>query len=152
MKYLIAFLAALTLFAAGRNTAPTKVKIETKVVEVEKKSEKTNTDKAKHKETTTVVVKNKDGSTTTTTKVVEDDKDKSKTTEHDDTSISQSTSKEITKGQGVTISVMAGMTLNSLTTPPDFGVSITKPVLGPLTLGIFAFRSGLVGSSVGLTF
>lgn len=152
MKYLILLISALAVFAFGRYSAPDKVKIETKYVEVEKKSEKTDTDRDKHKETTTTVVKAKDGSTTTTTKVVEDTKTDRKTSEHDDTSVSQSTSKEITKGSKVTVSALAGINLSDLTGGPDFGMSVSRPILGPITVGVFGFKSGVVGSSLGLTF
>ncbi len=35
---------------------------------------------------------------------------------------------------------------------PLFGVSISKPILGPITLGAFAFPGNLYGGSLGLTF
>jgi len=35
---------------------------------------------------------------------------------------------------------------------PTFGGSVTKPILGPVTMGLWALSNGNAGVSVGLTF
>lgn len=141
-KIIIAVVALAVSFAVGRYTVPEKVKIETKVVQVEKQ----DTDKDTHKKTIVTVVQKpngeKDSTTTTTVDVV------SKT----DSIISDKsdTTKQITKGSSTTLSLLGGYNLNNNT--PTYGLSVTKPVLGPVTIGAFGLNNGTVGASVGLTF
>lgn len=155
-KIIIASIALLTSYAFGRWSAPEKVKIETKIVEVEKKTEtsKTDTDRNKHKETTVTETTRPDGTKETTTKTVEDTQTdrKTNTSKTDDTTITESKSKEVTYSSSkVTVSALAGVNVlkGGL---PDYGASLTKPILGPITVGAFAFQSGMVGCSLGLTF
>jgi len=147
----------LAAFAIGRYTVPEKVKIETKVVEVEKKTDtvKTDTNKDKHKETVTVVVSKPDGTTTTTTTAVEDDKTTRKTDskETDQTAVTETQTKEITKGGSpttVAVNIAIPLSLNAST--PAYGLSVYKGVLGPIGIGLAGFTNGTVNASVGLTF
>lgn len=145
-------MALLTAFAFGRFSAPAKVKTETKIVEVEKKTEKTNTDKQTHKKTEIVTIIKPDGTKETHTVITDNSDAKSKQSETDNTSITEDKTKEVTYSQSkVTVSALAGFNIFSPSLP-DYGLSITKPVLGPITVGIFGFRSGMAGCSVGLTF
>lgn len=147
-KVIIVVVSLATAFAVGRFTTPVKVKTETKIVEVDS-SKKTSKDD-EHKKTTITETDNKDGSKTITT-VVTDDRS-TNTSEVDNTNKSSDTLKEVTRGSSqVTISILGG---TNVTNPAalDYGLSATKPILGPITVGLFGFRSGLVGGSVGLTF
>lgn len=151
MNYKLIVGAAILLlasFATGRWLAPTKVVTEIKTVEVEKKVDTTTTQKDEHK--TTVVTEKPDGTKQT---VITDDTHtgtKSKdTTVVTDTS---DTTKTVTRDSArVTVSALGAINIHDISTPV-FGVSITKPILGPLTVGVFGLSSGVAGASIGLTF
>ena len=146
-KVLIGVTSAVVIFAAGRYTTPEKVRIETKIVEVEKKT--TDTQRDKHKETVVVEKTNPDGSKETTTTVVEDTKTDRKT--ETDKNKSSDVVQEKTQGTDkVTISALGGIDLT--TNKAIFGGSATKPILGPITIGVFGLSNGSAGASVGLTF
>ena len=145
LKLLACCLVVVAAFAAGRWAAPEKVRTETKIVEVEKKTSK----KDEHRETTTTDVVKPDGTHTSTTTVVEDNHEGTTS----DTSLTEVDKKEVTRGTSkVTISALAGIRPFDLTTPPVYGASITKPILGPLAVGAFFLTNGTVGASIGLTF
>jgi hypothetical protein len=154
-KIVLLVVALAAAFACGRYLTPEKVRTETETVEVEKKVyvHDAVTDQMRHKKTTVVEVSKPDGSKEKTT-VISDDTETSKT-EHDgssseSTKIGSSTS-ETTKGSSrVTISALAAF--DSRFTSPNYGASVTRPVLGPITLGLFALTPGIYGASVGLTF
>lgn len=152
-KIALAIIALITAYAFGRYSAPEKIKIETKIVEVEKKTEKRDVDKQNHKKTTTVTEIKPDGSKTITTVITDEGvtktKDRSIT---DSTRLSQET-KEITNSSSkVTISGLAGLNPFRMESGIDLGASVSRPILGPLTVGIFGFKSGMCGVSAGLTF
>lgn len=123
----------LAAFATGRYTAPEKVKVETKTVEVEKVKEKIKT----------VVVKNPDGSSTTTTIV---DRDSSKGKETD-------TTKEVdNKKSSTSISALAGIDITNPAKGYVFGAHVSKRLLGPIEFGVFGLTNGTAGISAGLRF
>lgn len=146
-KVIIGSVALATAFAAGRFTVPEKTKIVTQTVEVEKKNQ--DIKQKVNKTTKTVIVKNKDGSETITktTNLNQNTDDQSKTT------IDQSTDKssETVRGDSkVTISALAGYDFKS--GGLAYGASVSKPVIGPITIGIFGLTNETFGCSVGLTF
>lgn len=57
-----------------------------------------------------------------------------------------------TPGSKANISLLAGTDLSERPLAPVFGVSITKEVLGPISVGIFGLNNGVAGVSVGLSF
>lgn len=143
----IVVVVLLTTFAAGRYSVPEKVKIETKIVEVEKKVVEDK--KATHKTTKIITIQKPDGTKETDETDVEDTKTDDKT--HDDTKTDSDVVKEVIKGSDkVTISALLGVDLRLGT--PIYGGAITKPILGPITLGIFGLSNASIGGSVGLTF
>src|SRR5258706_14382864 len=73
-KYGIAGVAVLGAFALGRYTVPEKVRIETKTVEVEKKTTDKTTDikKEKRKKTTITTITHPDGTKETSTVITDD--------------------------------------------------------------------------------
>lgn len=156
-KIILAVTAMLTAFAFGRFSAPEKIKIQTKIAETEKKVDtvKTDTDRDKHKETVTVVVAKPDGTTTTTTTAVEDDKTTRKTDskDTDQTALTETQTKEITKGGSpTTIAAVIAIPLSLNASTPAYGLSVYKGVLGPIGIGVGGFTNGTVNASVGLTF
>jgi hypothetical protein len=154
-KIILAVILLLGAFAAGRWLAPTKVVTEIKTVEVEKKTEATDTSKEKIKKTTTTVTERPDGTKETKTTVTEDIKSDKKTKETDESSRTKDESKTVERtGDKVTISLLGGIRLGEIADSGAivYGASITKPILGPLTVGIFGLTNGVVGCSVGITF
>lgn len=152
---LVVIILTLTSFATGRWTAP--VHIEIKTVEVEKKSETqaTDVDKDARVETTVTEETKPDGTKTVITqKVVENNVNKE--TEVTKTDENVKNSSQITESGSkskVTISALAGFKPSDLTSGPSYGMSVTRPILGPITLGLFGLTNpGVYGVSVGLTF
>lgn len=146
---------ALTSYAFGRWSAPEKIKEVVKEVEVEKKtsSKDTATDKDTHKKTTTTETVNPDGTKTTTTETVEDTSTKRNTAanETDDTTKTSESYKEITNSTArVSILALYGIPLTGGT--PVYGGSISRPVLGPITIGVWGNSMGVAGLGMGLTF
>lgn len=151
-KIIIVVVALATAFAVGRYTVPEKVRIETKIVEVEKKTTDKEKDKNEHKKTTIVVVTKPDGTRESTTTITDDTNTNSKTHSTDDKSTTTEKTKEITAGtQKTTVLGLVGMNLTKAALP-DYGLSVSKPILGPVSVGVFGFKSGIVGAGVGLSF
>lgn len=151
-KVIIVSVALLTSFAIGRYTTPVQIKTETKIVEVEKKVDDTKKDADKHKTTTTTTTKNPDGTEVTTTTTHEDSA--VHTHEHDTDSAATTTDtvKEVTRSSSpVTLSLLAGVPFTG-TPNVIYGGSVTKPVLGPVTVGVWGMSNSTGGASIGLTF
>jgi hypothetical protein len=152
-KIIIAIVVIATSIAVGRYSAPTKIVTKTVTIEVEKKVDKVADDTNRHKETTKVEVVKPDGSKETTTKIVEDTNKQHSSIDTDQLSKKSDSSKEIIKNNDkLTLSALAGVKLSDISSGLDFGASVTKPILGPITVGLFGLKSGMIGVSVGLTF
>lgn len=154
-KIIIVLIGLGTAFAVGRYTVPEKVRIETKVVEVEKKSSVADIDlkRDKKKNTTITETKKPDGTITTVTTVTEDtktDKQDKTTTNDNITTNSDSVNSVVRGGSKVTISALGGLDFSS--GKPVFGACLSKPVLGPITIGVWGLSNASGGASVGLTF
>lgn len=152
-KISIAAVSLLGAFAAGRWAVPEKVRIETKVVEVERKQ--TDTDRDKHKATTVIETVRPDGTKTTVTQTTEDTKTDRKTVTVDDKT--SDTTKEVTRSTSkVTISGLMGVRLDeigkSTTTPLVYGLSVSKSVFGPITIQAWGLSDLSVGVGLGFTF
>ncbi len=108
----------------------------TKTVEVEKEVVKNNIQTVVH----TVTLPN--GSVDSTTTII----DHSQRTETD--------TKQSVAYQNPTlnVSVLVANDFSIRAIKPIYGVSVTKEVLGPITVGAFGLTSGTVGLSVGLNF
>ena len=149
-KIIVFCVYSATLLATGAYLVPTKVKIEKKT-----DSKVTNTEKKKKRKITIVENKKPDGEVNKTTTITDDSdsKDNSKSV---DTAISDKqsdTSKEVThEGSKVSISALAGINPFNGPQAPVFGASLTKPVLGPITVGAWGLNNGTIGGSLGLTF
>ena len=134
-------------FAFGRYSAPEKVRIETKTVTVA--SEATDQDKKENETIVKTELINKDGSKEIITKT--QDNTATDTKELDTVNTETTQSKEVTRSASkVTVSVLAGYKFSNLT--PVYGVSITKPILGPVTVGLWGMSDVSGGVSVGLEF
>jgi lipopolysaccharide export LptBFGC system permease protein LptF len=158
MKQKVMVIASVALVSAaiGRYTAPEKIKIETKTVEVIKEVKvKDETETKKKDKTYTKTTDTKPtGEKTETVTIVEKDADKTKTdvTIAKDDNKSTDQIKEVTKSSGhLNLSVLAGVNVLS---PGGmlYGGHITRDILGPINIGIWGLSNGTAGCSVGLTF
>ncbi len=154
-KIIIVSVGLLVSFAAGRYTVTESIKTEIHDTEVKKiaEDEKKNRDKEDHKKVVIVVIRKPDGEETTTTTETDDSEDKETTVVKDTTTDDKvkNETKVVTKGQDkVTVSALGG--INVLTGQPQYGAAITKPILGPLNVGLWGLNTGAVGASVGVSF
>ena len=134
-KYIAVIVLVVIAYATGRYMSPEKVKTEVKTIEVEKIVTKVQRKKV-------VIKENKDGSkeTVIVTDTKSDEKGKSNT---------DIENKEVTKKGSFNVSVLAG---SSIPINGVLGVSATKNVLGPITVGAWGLTNGTAGLSVGLNF
>lgn len=150
-KIAIIIVLCVTSYAVGRYGTPTK--IVTKTVEVEKKIfvENKKENIVDHSKKKVVVVQKPDGTKVTTITVKSDIDTNQQTSEKEltDIKISKESSK-IYDSSKVTLSALAGFDfrLGQMV----YGGMVSKPVLGPFTLGAFMLSTPIVGLSVGLTF
>ncbi len=160
-KVILIAISYVAVFAAGRYLTPTKIKIETKVVTVEKivESKKTDTSKDEHKKVVTHEVDKPDGEKDITTTTTDEDKEDQKIADNrtDDKTKTEDKTKEITKDSGhLNISALGG--LNTTNSSTEYGLSVTKDVIGPFSLGVWGLNSTnretgpSVGASFGLSF
>lgn len=156
-KIIIVSVSLATAFAAGRYSLPEKIRIETKTVEVEKKSDSKDTDAQKntHKKTITKETIKPDGTKTVTTVVTDDSVASTKTidkqvdlTNKDISSVSEKSH----SSDKVTISALGGVSFNSSTPVFVYGASVSKPILGPITVGLWGLSNASFGASAGLSF
>jgi hypothetical protein len=149
----------------GRYGTSEKIKIEktdtNTSTNTEKKDDKTTIDANKNSHLKTVIVEhdNKDGSKDKVTTIT-DDTDSTTTKKQENASTSKdsekNTSKEsekISRGSSqVTVSVLSALKITNLSGGLIYGVAVTRPILGPLTVGAFGFTNSTVGLSIGLSF
>lgn len=135
-------LAVVTAFALGRSSVHQP---EVKSSQQDTKKEVTDENKDTVKKTT--IVKNKDGSETTV--IDEHTTDKS----HDAmTDNSKSSSAVIPQKVGMlNVSALVSIDTQNRWTH-SYGASVSKQVLGPISVGLFGLTNGTVGASIGLSF
>lgn len=160
-KVILVVVTLATTFAVGRYTSPEKVKIEKQVVTVEKQVDKTktNTKSHEHKDTTIVETVKPDGTKTTVTHTTDDTHtgEDSQSIASNSSSTQQNESKEVSRSSShLTISALAGPQLSfshGLSTGPfAYGVHVSRPLIGPINMGLWGLNTGVVGVSLGLTF
>lgn len=148
---LIATGAVAAAFAAGHFSAPERIKIETKIVEVEKKVTSKDDKKNTHKTTTTTTTTDSNGIKKTTTVVTEDTASDNKTNINDTIHVAADAQKSVDRGgSSVTVSALGGIDFTN--GHYVFGAAVTRPIIGPLTLGAWGLTNATGGVSVGLTF
>ncbi len=152
-KIIIVSVALLVAFAFGRYSAPEHVKIETKIVEIEKKVIDTDTLRDRHREVVIKEIVKPDGTKEKVTTTVEDSNTSRKTRTEEETSRTENRSEEITRGSKVTLAALIGspLRLNS-SFEPIYGGIISKPILGPITVGVWGMSNNTAGFALGLTF
>lgn len=153
-KYFIFILCLVSAYAVGRWAAPEKVVVKTEVVEVEKKSSSSDSDKEKKKDTETHVIEYPDGRKETIITTHEEWQKHLHDEASSDSLKSSKDEKVVTGSSGkVTVSALIGVSLGSLTSsPPLWGASVSKPILGPIAVGFWGLTNHTFGASLGLTF
>lgn len=143
---IIVVLSVVVSFAFGRYFAPEKVKEVTKTVTIEKEVERKRQDTNKK----TVIVTRPNGeSRTEIVEVTHSDitKEGTKLSENEH---SQEKSRSSDK---VTILALGGVNVLSIDrNQVQYGLSVSRPILGPITVGLWGLSSGVGGLGVGVTF
>lgn len=150
-KVIISIVIVTVAFASGRYTTPTKTVIETKIVEVEKKQTKEDVKKDRNKKTTVVEISKPNGEKQTTTTIDETvvlDRQRDTTVTKDTTK--ESESKTVTGDSKTSINAMFGIDFDGKT--PVYGGSVSKPVVGPIAIGIFGLTNKTLGCTIGVVF
>lgn len=156
-KYISIGLALAFSFALGRYMTPEKIKTEEKIVYVEKKDTETQKeiDKKKHRVITKTETLLPDGTKTTTT-TTDEKSDTNKTVwtkELVEKTLTEEREKLVEMGRNrVTISVISGYQFSDLSKPGVIGGHITKPILGPIAIGVWGLSNSMGGVSLGLQF
>lgn len=148
-KYKVGILAVslVVAFAVGRYTVPETVRIETKIVEVEKKVKDIKKDK--NKETKVTTIKKPDGTVETVKTITENTKTDSKSETNSETK-TDNKSETIRGSDKVTLGVMGGFDV--LTNKAVYGGSVYRPVLGPIGIGVWGLSNATCGATIGLSF
>lgn len=150
-------LSIIIAFAIGRYSAPKHEKIEESSQQSNATVEKEDkdVDQDKHKETTVTQVVSPDGTKSTVTKVVEDTKTNTeiKVVDKSNSTQSKSSTTELSDDPITSVMVLAGAKAHVIgLDPPVFGLSITRNILGPITVGAWGLSDRTVGLSLGLSF
>ena len=147
LKYqaLILAVAAITSFSFGRYSAPKIPDTHTVTdVKVDEKKDILNDD---HKKT--VIVKTPDGTTTTT---ITDD-DVVKTNDLVDTDKHTDATVTAPKTSTLNLSALSGVEYSGPNAfKPFYGLSVTKQLVGPVTIGVWGLTNSTIGVSIGLNF
>lgn len=130
-KIIVSLIVVAVAFVAGRRSAPEKVKtvqVEKVVTVVERKVIRIKKNKDGSEETEIIVDKKKDSKTDTITK------------------------ENPTKTSTTNISLLAGTSSPKSDIEFVYGVSASKELIGPITLGAWVLTNKSVGLSIGLNF
>lgn len=110
--------------------------IQVKTVETEKEVIRTDVQTVVH------TVTQPNGAIDTTTTTI----DHSQKTETDNKTLVQ------LKSSTINVSALVGNDFSKRLIQPIYGISVSKELLGPITVGLFGLTSGTIGVSVGLNF
>jgi len=147
-KYIIVGVAMVTSFAVGRYSGQ---KAEIKSESVTTKNVEEKQDKDTHTEKVITTVKTPDGTVKTVEKI-----DEVADVKIDTNSIQVTQQKKDVippKVNTLNISALIGNDFSKgLGIYPVYGVSVTKQILGPVTIGAYGITNGTIGLSIGLNF
>lgn len=146
-KYLYYVLAVLVVFAAGRYSNRLSPVTSNKQIDTVKSDK--NQDVETNTKTTITTTKKPDGTTTTVKQIDQIVSNKTKT-DQTDNKVSQDSSVP-QKASVLNVSALVSPGFES-GLKMAYGVSVTKEVLGPITVGGFGLTNGVIGLSVGLDF
>lgn len=154
----VALAAIVGAFFAGRSSVTVRVETRTEVVERLQVVRLVRVDRRVDTKWKTVVVTKPDGSSTSTTeaestevaKSTEDSKIDSKT---DTAVVTIKTPTDKNWHVAGHVGLMAASPINSAgSIAPVFGVVVSRRILGPVWVDVFAYSNSLVGAGVGLQF
>jgi hypothetical protein len=137
----------LVAFAVGRYSVQSP---STKVKETDNKTTQQQTAKDTHTKTTITIVKQSDGATKTVETIDTSITAHTTTEQQDKLSLQQTTTPP--KTQPLNLSVLASVNPIKGEMQPVYGASITKQLLGPVSVGLFGLTNGTMGVSIGLNF
>lgn len=140
---IISAVSLAVAFAGGRYSVQAPSSKTKEVVQVD-----TTKDIAKNTKKKTTIEKNPDGSTKTT--IDEETTTDTSSVTNSLTKVSQSVT--AVRTGTLNISALGGMDFSSSIPKPIYGASVTKEIVGPVTLGAFGLMNGVVGLSVGVNF
>lgn len=138
MKIELMILAILLAFALGRYTRNSLVTTNTRTQTDVQLSQET------HKRVVSVTVKLPSGAVKTTTTTTQD----TQTDKHTDSKTQET--KVVSVPKTLTVSALAGIDTRSML--PTYGVSVSKNLIGPISVGVFGLTNGTLGVSLGLSF
>jgi hypothetical protein len=141
-KVLAASFALALAFATGRYSVRSST-----VKQVVTEKETTNVDAKKDMHKKIVIVKQPTGVTTTT--ITEETATDTKTLTNDQ--LQAVTTVTPPKVGTLNVSALAGLDAEH-SFKPAYGISVTKQVLGPLSVGAFGLTNGVMGVSLGISF
>ena len=147
-KVILALILSIASFGFGRYSVNSvnSVKKETQVInENDKKDENT------HTVTKTVTIKQPDGATETTVTQDTSTNDDTQDITSTETQVSK-TSETNNKTSQLNISALAAVKGNNLIAAPIYGASLSKQLLGPVTIGVFGLTDSTIGVSLGINF
>lgn len=142
---IVALVILTGTFAAGRYSVSTPG---TKTVTDIKLDTVKDVDQDRHKQTTTTTEQDPTGKVKTITVITED----TETKKHIDTASVSHQDIIVTPAKLATLNVSALAGVDFLTYRPVYGASITKQLIGPVTMGAFGLTNGVAGISIGLNF
>lgn len=154
-KIVIFIVYTIVIVAFTRFLTPTKVKTETKTVSVDKivYKDKIVKDERLHKHILITKTQEPNGNIVTKTDITYDmreDTTKDDALAKDDTKTSDTTKVVTHDISKFGINLLGGYDFTKQV--PTYGVSITKQVFGPFTIGLFGLNNSTAGASFGLTF
>lgn len=146
-QYTAAAVLIVTAFAFGRYSvnAPT-VKTTENITTTDKTTEAKNT----HTKTTITEVKRPSGVDTKTTVIDQVANDNTARQDQENLQVQQTVTPP--KKDTLNISLLGANDFSRGLLVPTYGLSVTKSVLGPITIGAFGLMNGVVGVSIGLNF
>jgi len=152
---LVAVTCLIGAFLAGRYTAPTKTLITEKTQTSAQISAQSATlsDADTQTETTVTTIEKPTGEKETVTHITKDTEAASKRVAESVASSQTSTesTKTIENAAGkVTLSALAGYSIHDLGSPV-YGGSVSKQILGPISVGVWGLSTGVFGVSVGVS-
>lgn len=150
---MVAFVVVAASFAFGRYTAPETIKYEKqKTQTVDTKTDSKSVRNQNRTIKTTTIVK-PDGS-----KVIERTEVSGTISVRDSNTIGAertdtTTKKEIVVSkQSTSVFALGAVSFSNGSNSVGWGLGISRPVIGPISIGVFGLSLGVAGASVGLTF
>lgn len=163
----IIVLACLLLvggFLAGRYSVPESMQLETRSVEADQKTENevrlesVTIDQDRHREVMVTELVKPDGTRETTTRTVTDSQAKHIASSVQENVRTETASKDSTVIKTVqarsslelSLLVGAAVSLSSGVGPLIYGLHVSRPLLGPIVMGLWGASNGVAGVSIGL--